>query len=401
MSTRGSVAISTVGRLIHASRLRSCILRLALTKGNRPLLSVVQMLCARSNSSRRMLLVTNITRFPVSWVSATGERGTTKVEKSSSHFLKYRSQPDCVFLVLCDVGLTLRLASRLWFTRGCPPLVTVDLVLRRPDSLYSRATALIKHVLLKRVDHHIHFFRDLRGMHEVYGIGVEKSSFVEFKSNLRVAADVDVMGDGEYVLCFGKSMRDFDTFFSAMERLDFPGAIAAPDFASLRGNGSRFNRRLRDLPKNVRILDEANVSSMMAPEDQIRVLKAARLVVLPILKTSIVASGISVCMSAMRLGRCVIISEGPGTSDVFSDEILTVPPEDPSALTRAIERAWTDDELRKRTAAAGLAYALRAGDEQDFYQRLIDRVCEWYRTRQHTSLFVRGDDRRERIARAL
>jgi len=271
----------------------------------------------------------------------------------------------------------MKLACRLWLNSTPPYFVSVDLVLRRPKSPFSRVAVAVKRLLLRRVDHHVHLFRDLSGLRAVYGIGAEKSSFVTFKSNLAVAADVDVARDGEYVLCFGRSMRDFDTFFSAMERLPYPGAIVAPDFDSLRAHGSRFTRKLSDIPNNVRVLDDENVGSG-SKNAQLRVLGGARLVVLPILKSSIVASGISVCLSAMRLGRCVIGSEGPGMLDIFSDEVLTVPPEDPIALANMIQRAWNDDELRRRTAAAGLEYAVQAGSEQDFYQRLVDRISDWY-----------------------
>jgi glycosyltransferase involved in cell wall biosynthesis len=333
-----------------------------------------------------MLLVTNTTRFPTSWTSGSGLRGDTRIVRTVDEFLQYRSHPECVILVHCDSSLTMKLAWRLWLNRTSPYFASVDLVLRRPKSPSSHVAVAVKRVLLKRVNHHVHFFRDVSGLREVYGIGAEKSSFVPFKSNLAVAADVDVARDGEYVLCFGRSMRDFDTFFSAMEQVPYPGAIVAPDFDSLRTHGSRFTRKLSDIPKNVRVLDEENVGpSPMPTNAQLRVLGGAKLVVLPILKSSIVASGISVCLSAMRLGRCVIGSEGPGMLDIFSDEVLTVPPEDPIALAKMIRRAWNDDELRRRTAAAGLEYAVQAGSEQDFYQRLVDRISDWYELQLGTS----------------
>jgi glycosyltransferase involved in cell wall biosynthesis len=86
------------------------------------------------------------------------------------------------------------------------------------------------------------------------------------------------------------------------------------------------------------------------------------------------ASGISTALNAMLLGKCVIGSEGPGISDVFSDELLTVPPEDPLALAEIIERAWTNEDLRTKTATAGNRHALSLGGEPELYQRIIDQV---------------------------
>jgi glycosyltransferase involved in cell wall biosynthesis len=170
-------------------------------------------------------------------------------------------------------------------------------------------------------------------------------------------------------------LRDFDTFFAAMDKLPLPGAIARPEPEELRRHSARFTRPLNALPEQVRVLEDDGSEAA-----QLRILGDAKLVVLPILKTSMVASGISTCLNAMMLGKCVIGSEGPGMTDIFTQgEILAVPPEDPAALAEMIGRAWEDQVLRETTAAAGHAYALAAGGERELYQRLIDRLAEWYK----------------------
>ncbi|MCE5308239.1 MAG: glycosyltransferase [Acidobacteriales bacterium] len=108
---------------------------------------------------------------------------------------------------------------------------------------------------------------------------------------------------------------------------------------------------------------------------------------LSILRQSLVASGISTCLNAMMMGKCVIGSEGPGMTDVFTNgEILSFPSEDPVALAQVIQRAWKDDELRARVAAAGHEYALRAGTQVDLYSRIIDQVVAWRLGRPGTTL---------------
>jgi glycosyltransferase involved in cell wall biosynthesis len=159
-----------------------------------------------------------------------------------------------------------------------------------------------------------------------------------------------------------------------MERLPYPGVIAKPDMAGLRAHHARFTRSVDRLPANVRAVEDDG-----SEQAQIRILGNARIVVLPILKASLVASGISTCLNAMQLGKCVIGTEGPGMSDIFKDEIIAVPPEDPAALAAAIARAWEDGALRSRTSHAGRLYALKAGGESDLYQRIIDRTVLWYR----------------------
>ncbi len=241
-----------------------------------------------------------------------------------------------------------------------------------------KAAWALKKPLLKQVDLFIHYFRDFRRYSEAFGIAADRNEFVPFKANLgRRQAELQSNPDGEYVLCFGRSLRDFDTFFGAMEKLPYPAAIARVDPAQLRAHHARFTRAEKSLPPNVRVLDDDGSEAA-----QIRILGGARIVVLPILKASVVASGISTCLNAMLLGKCVVGSEGPGMSDVFDREIVTVPPEDPQALSAAIRRVWEDDHLRFRTAAAGHEYALRMGGEQELYQRIIDVIALWYRRRK-------------------
>ena len=101
----------------------------------------------------------------------------------------------------------------------------------------------------------------------------------------------------------------------------------------------------------------------------------ATLVVLPVLKGNISATGISVYLSAMALGKCVIISSGPAVDDVVPTEAaITVPPEDVAALTSAIKTTLDDHDLREKTAAAGQAYALSLGGEENLYLNVLNQL---------------------------
>src|SRR5277367_6289024 len=183
-----------------------------------------------------MRIVTNFERFDPTWTSH-GETGEAVMARAFSDFL--RELPGCgLILINGEIGLTLRLCVYfLLFPWRRKPIVVVDLVLRRPKTLRARLAARIKRLLLARVDHSIHYFRDLEGYSAWYGITPERSSFVPFKPNLRYRYEPRVdLAEGDYVLCMGHSQRDYDTFFDAMEGLPFPGAIPVPDFPALREN---------------------------------------------------------------------------------------------------------------------------------------------------------------------
>jgi glycosyltransferase involved in cell wall biosynthesis len=318
-------------------------------------------------------VVTNFRSFPAEWSSGDGARGTSVYSENAQGFLAERRNPDALFVVNGDLRL---LRSLAWAMLRGPkrPLIAVDLVLRAPDDLWGRVALLLKRAMLRRVDHFIHYFRDLRGLEKYYGITEARSSFVPFKVNLISRHSLEPAPDGEYVLCFGRSMRDYDTFLAAMEKLPYKGAITRPDRQGLAAHQGRFTRPLDRIPPNVCLLDDDRTE-----QSEVRILQGAKLMVLPILKTSLVASGISTSLNAMFLGKCVIGSEGPGMSDVFGPEMLTFPAEDPEALAATIRRAWEDDELRRSTAEAGRRYALAVGAEAELYQRILDQVAAWKR----------------------
>lgn len=308
-----------------------------------------------------------------------GVCGATTYAQSCNDFLRSLRNSDLV--VVNGLELTLKLCEIFtvapWLRR---PLVAVDVVVRKPDTVKSHLSAAVTRQLLKKVDYFLHYFRDLSGYEKYFDIGSDRSGYVPFKPNLRYRVEVQPDADGEYVLCLGYSMRDYETFFSAVDKVGCPAAIAAPDFRELRRHHSRFTRKLTELPANVRVLQDDGSQDAM-----VRILSGAKLVVLPILKSSLCASGIGICLNSMLLGKCVLISHGPGASDVFKDEVLFFAAEDPANLRSTISRVWEDDSLRFKTAEAGHAYSLSLGGEPELYDRVLENAVHWYRDRKSDS----------------
>jgi len=249
-------------------------------------------------------------------------------------------------------------------------MFVLDLVLRRPTTFVSKLTRPLKKFLLRRPEHFIHYFRDLEGYVNFFGIGPSRSSYVPFKSGILGRYPFTPRPDGDYVLCFGWSERDYDSFVNAMTALPYPGAIPQPNFTQLKQNGSRFTVPLANLPKNIHVLENDGSISRA-----VEIISNARVVALPIKAQRISSSGISTYLMAMVLGKCVIITEGPGVSDVLTNEALFVPAANTSALGSAIRRVWEDSTFRERIAAAGRRYAESCGTTEDLYQRVLDVIA--------------------------
>jgi glycosyltransferase involved in cell wall biosynthesis len=334
--------------------------------------------CARLNSPRTLhgtsdaatlRIVTNIDDFPREWITTSGIRGITQA--FSTPWQLFVSSTGCdAILINCDPGLTYKLSALfLLFPLRRKPIIALDLVLRRPISPGSRLTRPLKKLLLSNVGHFIHYFRQLDGYQKYFGIGGDRSSYVRFKSDIRGRYSYAPDPNGDYVLCFGRSERDYDTFFKAMVSLPYLGAIPNPNLLLLAQHSSRLTIPLPQLPPNIRVLE--NDDSVARA---VEIISKARVVALPIVSGRISASGIGTYLTAMLLGKCVIITEGPGSSDVLTDEALFVPPENPEVLSATIRRAWEDQELRERTAAAGQKYAESCGTSSDLYQRVLEVV---------------------------
>lgn len=271
---------------------------------------------------------------------------------------------DAIFLN-CDVTQTLLLSLLLTilpFNR-CK-LISADLVLRVPKTRGQAIRTFIKRLLLKRVDLFILFHKEFSAYTKWFGINPERVVYVPFKVNSLDLIRQQPTREGEYIFTGGVSLRDWETLAAAMRGLEIPLWIVTKDAEA---------HRLRQLfPSHVRWVQDDG-----STESWIQLMAGAKFVVLPIAPESAAASGISTYLSAMALRKCVIISDGPATRGILLDgqHALVVPPRDPEALRAAIRRVDQDEQLRRRLAEAGYAYAMSCGDTTRLYRDFIECIC--------------------------
>jgi len=314
-----------------------------------------------------MIILTNFMDAPPTFELLSGRHAKIVRADSWPQLRMQLSEADLIIVDCRDLVIYKFAVLFLLFPWKRRPLAAVDLVLRKPLTLRHRLTALAKRLLLMRVDHFVHYFRDLSGYTKFFGVPASRSSYVPFKSNLcgiqhleRPSTEV-----GDYIFAMGVSLRDYDTFIRAIALLPYPAAIPRHSFENFEGRPRRYSWSLENLPPNLSILpDDGN------REELINNIAKAKVVVIPIQGHSLCASGISTYLDAMYLGKCVVMTAGPGASDLLTDQAILVRPHDVEALRSAMHLAWTDKGLRNRTAKAGLEYALNLGDEA----RLLDRI---------------------------
>jgi glycosyltransferase involved in cell wall biosynthesis len=243
--------------------------------------------------------------------------------------------------------------------------VAVDYILPLPIGLKQDLSARIKGLLLRKVDKFILHFTDTESYQHFYAIPRARCVYVPFKVNHieNIPPPSLLSADGEYVFTAGRSFRDFSTFIGAMGQVDYPGLLLFEDAELMRKGGTEID--LNYLPCNLKVERNACEKSW------IDYIARAKVVVVPLLPTSAYAPGLSLYLMAMAMGKCVIITEGPSTRGVLTNEAIIVPPRDPIAMANAIRQVWEDDDLRKRTAEAGRRYAERCGGESRLYSDIV------------------------------
>jgi glycosyltransferase involved in cell wall biosynthesis len=209
--------------------------------------------------------------------------------------------------------------------------------------------------LLRQVDLFILYFRNIDGYAGEFRIPRERIRYVPFKVNgwEEIPRRAGPPGSGDYVLLAGATLRDHATFVEAARRSGVPALVVVP--GDQRESVEKAAWYRRGLPPNLRIAvhDDGN------QETYIGFFERARVLCIPRFRWDIASSGISSYLYAMALGKCVLISRGPGAEDVLADDeaALFFESENAADLAALLATVWTDAALCTRIAGNGKRYA--------------------------------------------
>lgn len=259
------------------------------------------------------------------------------------------------------------LMKSLWPFSACK-LVAVDFILSRPQSWKQSIIAWAKGLLLRKVDRFILHFKDTSEYEKIYGIPPVKCVFVPFKVNYweKMSLEGELPGTEEYVFTAGRSYRDLPTFIEAMRRVDYSGLLLYEEVTLLKRSATDVD--LSNLPANLAAAKNEGEQSW------VEYIRRAKIVVVPLLPSTMYAPGLSLYLMAMAMQKCVIVTEGLATRGMLTNEAVIVAPKDPGAMAAAITRVWTDDDLRHKTAESGRRYAEHCGGEPRLLADIVG-VC--------------------------
>ena len=126
-------------------------------------------------SKLEVLILTNFMNSPCSLTLPDGDEARIVCADGWPEVRERLSSADLVVIDCRDL-LLYRIAARfLIFPWTRRPLVAVDLVLRKPKGLRANLNGWMKRVLFSRVDHFIHYFKDIGGYTKYFRISAEQA----------------------------------------------------------------------------------------------------------------------------------------------------------------------------------------------------------------------------------
>ena len=161
----------------------------------------------------------------------------------------------------------------------------------------------------------------------------------------------------------GQLLRDYDCLIEAVRDLPVRVQIAA---------GSPWI----DKPLRPRGALPTNVTWGRLGRFDLRDLYArSALAVVPILQNDY-QTGIATILEMMSMGKCVIATRTRGQTDTIVDGVtgVYVPPSDPEALRRAIERLLAQPDEAKRIGEAARRFIEEHASLDHFVERIVDAV---------------------------
>lgn len=281
-------------------------------------------------------------------------------------------------LLNCAVTEALILCAALRIVGSRCALVVSDPVMNPPRGALGSLRARLKRWLLRRVSLFVVHQRDLTEYSRLYGITSERSNYVPFKVNLLDTIRTLEPRDGDYVFSCGVTNRDWATLGAATRNGPYRVVVSMPDAAQLKRMGATATPPSRDdFGPNASFVENGS-----DPREWLELAAGARIVVLPVTADAINPSGVSTYLSIMAIGKCVVISDGPATRDIVSEEAIIVPPGDPAKLRKAIDLVWEDDTTIYEKGRRGREYAESLGDSERLLRDLSTQVVELLKLRE-------------------
>jgi glycosyltransferase involved in cell wall biosynthesis len=199
------------------------------------------------------------------------------------------------------------------------------------------------HRLIARGVYRMQVFCNGEGDNYSSYFGIDRDKFVWIPYCTDLDDRAFQVEENEYIFTGGLQHRDYETLFYAVRDLTVPIWVAAPK----EKIDSRF------VSENMRLL------GVLSRHEFFSTMARSKLVVLSLEPGPMRFPGVITYVTAMRLGKCVIVNETTGTKDYIANGKtgIVVREKDPLALKNAITSLLADDDLRNEISRNAHIYA--------------------------------------------
>lgn len=196
-------------------------------------------------------------------------------------------------------------------------------------------------------------------MADRYGLDPARLRYVPLNTNI-TNPEVSPLDEG-FVLCAGRTLRDYTTLILAARHMAAPVRV----ICGLHD----LDRVTLPMPPNVQVMTE------VPREVYLDHLRRCRVVALPLLPTQR-STGQVVMLEAMALGKPVVTTESPGTVDTIrhGENGFLVDAEDAAALTHQVNVLLRDHELVQRIGARAVADMREWGSAERHAKLKLDAI---------------------------
>lgn len=196
-----------------------------------------------------------------------------------------------------------------------------------------------------------------------YNVSEEKFIWIPYCTNINIL-DYDTR-ESNYIFTGGIHHRDFKTLYLAVKNLEIEIRICAP---------------INSIPKKY-ISDNMNILGYLPHNEYFKQLARSKFVVLSLVQDIRRCPGVITYVSAMKLGKAVVVNEMEGSKSYINNGVtgVIVPPSNPSALQEAILTLVSDHNFRTNIADNALFHA-NSNFSQERLVRDIDNIVKSIKT---------------------
>lgn len=237
--------------------------------------------------------------------------------------------------------------------------IILELMLDEPaSSLVWKVKCWFQHLCFKSVDCiFVSASAEVLAYADRFDLPQNKFQFLPFHTN--VIKPKMLMDSEGYIMCAGKTGRDYETLAKAVVDLDVRVVVVSDSY---HVDGI-------DFPNNVEVFCD------IPYQDYMKLLQKCGLVVVT-LKKLVKSTGQVVFLEAMALGKPVVVTETTGSVDYIENGVTgtLVPPANPCALRAVIENYLANKEKFESMAGAAFKQVLERNSFTSYTSAIFDQI---------------------------